>query len=344
MQEYYGADVDKEIVGVSVSATEHSVMCSGTKEAEFDTYKRLISEVYPDGIVSIVSDTWDFWQVITDYLPKLKDIIMSRDGKIIIRPDSGNPVDILCGLDIPTVPDNYECRLATDWIKDDIVYNVVNKTPHGKYGESEVTKIYRHGEKYYKATVEIECNRYDKQYYDEYGHELISFEEIELTPEQKGLIECLWNTFGGTKNELGYKVLDSHIVPIYGDSITYKRAEEIFKRLERKGFASSNVVLGVGSFSYQYVTHDTHGMAMKSTNAVINGVQTPIFKDPKTDNGTKKSANGLLMVTKVGDKYELVDQASVDQERHGCLETVFLNGELVKETTLAEIRTITDKV
>jgi nicotinamide phosphoribosyltransferase len=173
---------------------------------------------------------------------------------------------------------------------------------------------------------------------------VLEFEEVELSPEQKGLIECLWDIFGGTLTEKGYKVLDTHIGAIYGDSITYKRAEEIFRRLEQKDFASSNVVLGIGSFSFQYVTRDTHGMAMKSTYAEINGAGVEIFKDPKTDNGIKKSAKGLLMVTQTDGVYKLVDQVSVDQERHGCLETVFKDGQLIKTTTLAEIRAITDKV
>ena len=49
------------------------------------------------------------------------------------------------------------------------------------------------------------------------------------------------------------------------------------------------------------------------------------------------------MITQENDVYKLVDQVSVDQERHGCLETVFKDGQLVKSTTLAEIRAITDR-
>jgi nicotinamide phosphoribosyltransferase len=267
-EDFYDANSDQEIVGVSVPATEHSVMCSGTKEEEFETYKRLITELYPTGIVSIVSDTWDFWQVVTDYLPKLKNEIMSRDGKVVIRPDSGDPVDIICGT-------------------------------NGLEGGQQ--------------------------------------------PAQKGLIECLWDIFGGTVNEKGYKVLDPHIGAIYGDSITYDRAEQIFNRLAVKGFASSNIVLGIGSYTYQYVTRDTHGMAMKSTYAVINGVGTPIFKDPKTDSGIKKSAKGLLMVSRIGNKYQLEDNVDTKQEKHGCLETVFEDGKLVKRTSLQEIRALTNE-
>ena len=95
LEHYYDANIEQELVGTSVWATEHSVMCAGGDgENEFNTFDRLISKVYPMGIVSIVSDTWDFWGVLLNFLPRLKDKIMSRDGKVVIRPDSGDPVKI----------------------------------------------------------------------------------------------------------------------------------------------------------------------------------------------------------------------------------------------------------
>jgi nicotinamide phosphoribosyltransferase len=290
-EDYYGADSDNEIVGTSIPATEHSVMCSGTKEDEFETYKRLITKVYPSGFIAIVSDTWDFWKVVTEYLADLKDEIMARDGRVVIRPDSGDPVDIVCGL---TGKDGHIIQTRGDGL----TYLLDN--------EKGISRVVNQA-------------------------------------EVKGLIECLWDTFGGTINEAGYKVLDPHIGAIYGDSITYDRAEDIFERLKEKGFASTNIVLGIGSYTYQMVTRDTHGMAMKSTYAEINGQGVEIFKDPITDNGIKKSAKGLLMVYRVGNEYKLDQSVSTDQERHGCLETVFKNGELIKKTTLAEIREITNQ-
>lgn len=98
VEEYYNANAEKEIIAMTVPASEHSVMCAYGKEDEIQTFKRFITEIYVDGFCSIVSDTWDLWQVITDYLPRLKDIIMNRDGRLVIRPDSGNPVDIICGI------------------------------------------------------------------------------------------------------------------------------------------------------------------------------------------------------------------------------------------------------
>jgi len=267
LEYYYHADASKEMVGVSVPATEHSVMCMGEKESEINTFIRLISDVYPAGIISIVSDTWDFWKVITEYLPELKDRIMSREGKVVIRPDSGDPVRIICG--------------------------------------------YEQGEDGYLAATEA---------------------------ERKGAVACLWETFGGTVTDKGYKAIDEHIGLIYGDSITLDRADEILKRLEAKGFASTNVVLGIGSYTYQYVTRDSHGFAMKATSGIVNGERRDIFKDPKTDNGTKKSAKGLLRIELVNGEYTLFDQQNDVQETQGELRTVFMNGIASNGETLNGIR------
>jgi nicotinamide phosphoribosyltransferase len=265
-EDFYGANVETEIVGQGVAATEHSVMCAGGKDTELDTIRRLLVDVYPSGPVSIVWDTWDFWKSVTENLPILKQLIMARDGKLIIRPDSGDPVKILIG----------------------------------------------------DSSAPVD------------------------TPEYKGLIQCLWDIFGGTVTTKGHKVLDSHIGAIYGDSITYDRAEQILHGLYLKGFASNNIVLGIGSFTYQYITRDTHGMAFKSTHAIIRGEYFPIFKEPKTDGGTKVSAKGYLMVSKEQGMYKLWNNATPKQEKHGCLETVFKDGQLTKFQNLSAIRKLTE--
>jgi nicotinamide phosphoribosyltransferase len=276
-RKYYG---ETGFVGGSVNATEHSVMCAGSKDDEVGTFRRLL-ETYPTGILSIVSDTWSLWDVCTKHIVTLKKEILARDGKLVIRPDSGDPVDILCGA-----------------------YNTISSGVEG-----------------------------NKDYnYPKYGVE-------ECSPEFKGVIELLWDVFGGTINEQGYKVLDSHIGAIYGDSITIDRADEICKRLEAKGFASTNVVLGIGSFTYQYNTRDTFGFAMKATYVELDGVGRNIFKDPITDDGTKKSATGLLAVY---DNYEggltLKDKVNWESEESGLLQIIYNDGDFYNTTTLTEIR------
>jgi nicotinamide phosphoribosyltransferase len=163
------------------------------------------------------------------------------------------------------------------------------------------------------------------------------------SPEYKGAIECMWEVFGGTTTEKGYKLLDSHIGLIYGDSITLQRQKDILQGLKDKGFASFNVVLGIGSYTYEYVTRDTYGFAMKATYGEVNGEARNIFKDPKTDDGTKKSAKGLMQVTEVDGKLVMKDQCTWEEEKQGLLQSVFENGKIVKEQSLSEIRSRINK-
>jgi nicotinamide phosphoribosyltransferase len=249
-------------------------MCAGGKEDEVETFRRLL-ETYPTGILSVVSDTWDLWKVCTEHVVTLKEEILARDGKLVIRPDSGDPVDILCG----------QLNVSRD--ARDVIENRDLDTSHPKY---------------------------------------------------KGVIELLWDVFGGTINEQGYKVLDSHIGAIYGDSITIARADEICARLEAKGFASTNVVLGIGSFTYQYNTRDTFGFAMKATYVEVDEEGREIFKDPITDDGTKKSATGLLSVHNHDGEYVLIDHCTWAGEQIGSLQTIYKDGQFENQTTLMEIR------
>ncbi|MCG7859121.1 hypothetical protein MD537_19255, partial [Flavihumibacter sediminis] len=139
--------------------------------------------------------------------------------------------------------------------------------------------------------------------------------------------------------EKGYRLLDPHIGLIYGDSITPDRQVSILNGLKEKGFASYNVVLGIGSFTYEYVTRDTFGFAMKATYGEVNGEGRAIFKDPKTDDGTKKSAKGLLQVYRNAStgKLEVKDECSWEEEKTGELKTVFKDGKLVAHQSLADI-------
>jgi nicotinamide phosphoribosyltransferase len=341
LEEYYGANIENELVGSSVPASEHSVMTSYGKEDEIVAFERILDQ-FPEGIVSVVSDSFDLWKVCTEYVITLKDKIMARNGKLVIRPDSGNPVDIICGQKIESFENEY-CVL------DYMFHKLSEETPHGEYG-GDLEEVVKIKDKYYNATFSPEWNRHDKQYYyiDSAGIDKLELVEIDCKPEFKGVVELLWGAFGGTVNEKGYKVLDSHISTIYGDSINLERAEQICKRLEAKGFASTNVVLGIGSYTYNYNTRDTLGLAVKSTycevatkDPISGGFfveQREIFKDPVTDDGVKKSARGLLRVDEVDGVLTLKDRCTHEEEQGGLLTTVFQDGKLVRETTLSEIR------
>ena len=308
-EEFYNANLDKELVGCSVPASEHAVaslnilsinpfdyvdeFIERTPEGhdkptidnidlnlvrEYVFLKRYITELFPNGIVSYVSDTFNLFAVVADLLPRLKPEIMARTGgqpldRLVIRPDSfwTDPVDCLCGYD------GYHPQMD-------------KLTPKQK----EVVK--------------------------------------------KGLIEALWDIFGGTVSNQGYKVLDSHIGAIYGDSITIDRAKNICERLKRKGFASINWVAGIGSYTYQHNTRDTLGFATKATYGIVDGQPVNLYKDPVSDTGFKKSAKGLLRVDKINGVYTLKDQCTPEEEAGGELKTVFKDGKLLIDHSLAEIR------
>lgn len=262
LEEYYNTDVTKELVGCSIPATEHSVMCA--YEDDRKSFRRLITELYPSGFLSVVSDTWNLWEVLTEVLPELKQEVLERDGKLVVRPDSGDPVKIVCG------------------------------DPEGK-----------------------------------------------TEAERKGVVELLWDTFGGTVTNEGYKVLDSHVGCIYGDSITLQRCEAICEGLKNKGFASVNCVFGIGSFTYQYNTRDTFGFALKSTYCRIKDKDVPIFKDPITDDGTKRSLKGCVSVTKDTNGFKTQDGLTLHEATNSegnLLKLRFIDGHVLHETSLAEIR------
>jgi len=257
------------LIASSPPATEHAVMCAGGKLDELLTYRRLLG-IYPKGILSIVSDTWDLWHVVTVILPALKDEIMARDGKLVIRPDSGDPVDIICGD--PTAPAG--------------------------------------------------------------------------SPAHLGLARLLAAEFGAIPNAKGYLELDPHIGMIYGDSITYDRADQMCARLEAIGFASTNIVLGIGSFTYQFVTRDTLGIAMKTTWAQVWGEGHNLSKDPVTDRdkdgvSIKKSATGRLAVARnEGGELTLIEEATPEQEAASLLRPIFRDGRFLATQSFGDVRAL----
>lgn len=563
--------------------TEHSVMCAGGHETEVETFQRLL-KTYPTGIVSVVSDTWDFWKVVTEYLPALKDKILSREGKLVIRPDcyddqteiltdsgwkffkelqpqdlvyqvhddgtgdfvlpsrivrqkySGDMIkfkDFHGKLDLLVTPNHRMVYEKNGSLKVQEAENYSGY--HGKYflrsaplkfegsslsamealkiafqadgsfqigtnkkirfSFSKVRKMERlekilskagvdfqvydlkDGQKEYSVSLHSDlfqkdlewlgniaekgakwCREFIEEvsYWDatrrhenrfkvdtttksvaqkiqqialfagygclmshsedqreehfsdvytlhilknnkiggqsvqaetvQYNGEvhcvtvptgrimvrrnrctlvsgnsgcpvkiITGYTEDEITRvsgshgaiicketgktltnhEIKGLIQCLWDIFGGRTNGKDYKELDSHIGAIYGDAITLERQKQILSRLEKKGFASNNIVLGIGSFTYQYNTRDTHGGAVKATYCEINGEGINIFKDPKTDDGTKKSAKGLL---RLNEDFTLSQEVSWKESEQGLIKLVFKDGKLIKESNISSIR------
>lgn len=312
---YYDAGEDEMLIN-SVNASEHSVTSAGIFYYEnmlrsgeapdeivnyymFDAPSegsienpdyRAIAELmnmrtwlekFPTGILSYVADTFDLWKLINFILPRLKEKILARDGKLVLRPDSGDPVAIITGY---------------------------------------------------------------LDYLDVEKHELDDFLDANKEQESaaRGVVELLWDIFGGEITSTGYKRLDSHIGAIYGDSINLDRQVQIYDRLESKGFASTNTVLGIGSFTYVYITRDQAGYAAKgSWFKMDDGSTYNIYKDPITDDGTKKSLKGFQFVYK--DKDGVIQtEGEVSEEKafadYNMLKVIYEDGKFYNQTTISEIR------
>ena len=265
MEQMYNCDCTKEEVGFGAVSTEHFVMCSNfAVDGDERTFlKRLLTELYPNTSFSCVCDSYDYWNVVENILPSLKDEIMAHNGCFLVRGDSGDCVD------------------------------VVTKT-----------------------------------------------------------VFKLWELFGGTVNTKGYKVLDPHVKGLYGDSITVERAEKIYQILMDNGFAASNVSLGVGSFSMHCIeedgmlkpfTRDTFSSCIKACDAIINGKEYPIFKDPKTDRetgeGFKKSQRGACRVFLKDGELTYEDGLTYEESlKNNIMQPVFRDGKLLVDYTIKQVR------
>ena len=265
MEQMYNCDCTKEEVGFGAVSTEHFVMCSNfAVDGDERTFlKRLLTELYPNTSFSCVCDSYDYWNVVENILPSLKDEIMAHNGCFLVRGDSGDCID------------------------------VVTKT-----------------------------------------------------------VFKLWELFGGTVNTKGYKVLDPHVKALYGDSITVERAEKIYQILMDNGFAASNVSLGVGSFSMHCIeedgmlkpfTRDTFSSCIKACDAIINGKEYPIFKDPKTDretgDGFKKSQRGACRVFLKDGELTYEDGLTYEESlKNNIMQPVFRDGKLLVDYTIKQVR------
>ena len=284
IQNVYGK-CDGNVRGLT--STEHSVMTSHAcldGGDEYYTFKYLFN-LYKNVSFAAVCDSYDFWNVLTNILPNYFMYDIDERGKrglfIGVRHDSAEPVDALCGL--PLITEEYYKKMVS-WVEWD-------SSLYKKY-----FVVCDNGTDYI-ASWDAEKNAW-------------TTESRPRTWEEKGMVETMYEIFGGTVNSKGYKVLNPGIKAVYGDSITITRAKKIYERLAAKGFAANNVSLGVGSFSFQALenedgslspfTRDTFSVAVKNCHSKYKDeygtvCERHVFKDPKNFSG-KKSQKGLCRI------------------------------------------------
>jgi nicotinamide phosphoribosyltransferase len=97
LEKYYNCNCETEPVAFGAISTEHSVMCSNAAidGDEITHIKRLLTEIYPNQNFSMVSDSYDYWNLVDNILPQCREEIMNHNGTLSIRGDSGDPVEVV---------------------------------------------------------------------------------------------------------------------------------------------------------------------------------------------------------------------------------------------------------
>jgi nicotinic acid phosphoribosyltransferase len=301
----------------------------------------------------------------------MKDIDeRGKSGVFIgVRHDSAEPVDALCGT-VPVI--NEDSNVKIDELPDTLVegetmYRIIIPVDDAKRLNKTMSKdgIFDYNGQVYQI-MHFYGERPLFQFYatDRDGRALktwatddknnpISWAIVRnlnrpRTWEEKGMVETMYEIFGGTVNSKGYKVLNPGIKAVYGDSITITRAKKIYKRLAIKGFAANNVSLGVGSFSFQGLenedgtislfSRDTFSIAVKCTHSKYCDEygtvrERHVFKDPKNFSG-KRSQKGLCRIF-FNENGELTYEDELYEAdlvgKNSALVTYFKNGQEFKQ-------------
>jgi nicotinamide phosphoribosyltransferase len=249
---YYDA---QKVYGQSIPATEHSVCTLLGEKGELEIFKHIL-KTFPTGVVACVSDSFDIFRACSEYWgTELKELVLARDGVLVIRPDSGDPVFTLL-------------------------------------------KVF----------------------------------------------SILFEKFGYTINEKGYKVLPPQVRVIQGDGITVESIRFIYGALKINGISAENLVLGMGGALLQKVDRDTQKFAFKCSYAEVNGKPVDVQKSPieLDSHGTlvqsfKKSKAGRLKLIRTSEGYQTVRKETAPH-LEDQLVTVFENGKLLNQVSFESIR------
>lgn len=147
------------------------------------------------------------------------------------------------------------------------------------------------------------------------------------------IMNSLARNFGATKNNKGYLVLAPSVRVIQGDGMELATIRSTGEAILKAGFSAENCAYGMGGGLLQKVNRDTMKFAMKASAAKIAGEWVDVFKSPKGDT-TKRSKAGRLALTS---DFETV-RAEALGNRENLLRTVYRNGELLIDESLATIR------
>lgn len=248
------------MAGFSIPAAEHSTITSWGRDGEVAAYRNMLQAfARPGSIVAVVSDSYDLYQAIREHWgTTLKDEVIASGATVVIRPDSGDPVSVVCAS-----------------------------------------------------------------------------------------LKLLDQSFGSTINSKGYKVLN-HVRVIQGDGINPRSIRAILEASTALGFSAENLAFGMGGALLQKLDRDTQKFALKCSALRRNGEWLDVYKDPVTDPGKTSKRGRMTLIhntatnewrsVRLPGNHESLAPGDMPEGFVEVLETVWENGELKRDWTLAQVR------
>ena len=256
LRDYYHGELNE--IAFSVAASEHSISSAEGEDGENEYIVRLLRE-FPNGILSLVADTYNIERFIDEYIRNNKQNILDRwiNGKgqlnrVVIRPDSPRFV-----------------------------------------GEQPANQVL-------------------------------------------WILSKLWDIFGGSINQKGYKTLHPAVGVLWGDGLSTEEIEEIYRWAANHKFDVSSIVCGQGGGLLQKVNRDTQRFAFKCSAQKRNGEWLDIQKKPM--DVSKASKKGKLALININGTLMTVSANTLRTSEEDLLIPVFKNGVLLKDYTLKEVR------
>jgi nicotinamide phosphoribosyltransferase len=158
----------------------------------------------------------------------------------------------------------------------------------------------------------------------------------DIVPMVLNVLKRLWDAFGGSTNESGFRTLNDKVRVIQGDGCTPETIDKVVTAMICDNWSVNNIAFGMGGGLLQKVDRDTQRFAFKCSNVTINGEGRDVFKEPKSDPAKNSKRGRLALVKDLEGRYSTVREETVGN--WNLLRTVFERGECTHLYTLDEIR------
>lgn len=319
---YYGYSFKEKCPSGDSLYFKHDNLCAFPSTCDDYLYfKQLLNEVCAENDFTILTNEDQLWEYVLNILPNNKVCIANHQGRVNIKFDASDYVHLLCGTKQFETFANEEdmYKIFSDRVD---TCNKNNMIPETVVYYANILDT----ETYYKIQITRDEDTLEYNY---------MINDYSPRPSDFGVVDMLYKSFGGTKNSKGYIELPYDLRLIVGKVSSPFSAYILYSKLRDKGYASSNVILGISGVAFQDETH--MDIEAKITYYEIDGKPLPVF--PKE---SRKSLHGCCTVYKDFDDDSIVhlDGFVFDDtySRRNLLQVVFEDGEFVRKYTFNDIR------